>query len=84
MIPDPDTTLLPALDHRNMVMSGGVYMTYHGCVTDQCKNTPDRPSNMTSVTIELPFLNRAPAMAGSKANASDREAREDDSGVGSS
>lgn len=35
---------------------------------------------MISVTMAPPFLNRAPEMAGSSANASESEAKEDDSG----
>ncbi len=54
--------------------------TYHGCVTDQWRKTPARPSSMMSVTIAPPFLKSAPEMAGSSANANDSEAKEDDSG----
>jgi hypothetical protein len=53
-------------------------------VTDQWRNTPARPSNIRSVAIALPFLNTAPAIAGSSAKANDAEAREDDSVDGSS
>lgn len=83
VIPNPFTMLAPEMDIYNVCVSA-YYITNHGCVTDQCRNTPDRPSNMISVITECPFLNKAPAIAGSNANANDNEASDDDSGVGSS
>lgn len=54
-------------------------VTHHGCVTDQFRNTAAKPRSMTSVTTALPFLNTAPAKAGSNAKARDSDAREEES-----
>lgn len=56
--------------------------THHGCVTDQCRKTPDRPRSIMSVTTTWPSLNRTPAMAGRRAKARDREANDEVSGMG--
>ena len=42
--------------------------TYQGCVTDECRNTAARLNSITSVRTALPFSNRMPPTAGSKAN----------------
>lgn len=67
-------------DVSNCIKAYKSSKSYHGCVTDQCKKTPAKPSNMMSVTTAPPFLNSAPEMAGSSANARESEAKEDDSG----
>lgn len=59
------------------------HITYHGCVTDQCRKTPAKPRSIISVTTALPFLNSTPARAGSRANANDSDASEDESLVAS-
>lgn len=44
-------------------------LAYHGSLTDQFRNTAAKPSIMTSVTIELPFLKNIPPIAGRSAKA---------------
>ncbi len=62
-----------------MIAQEVLKILYHGSLTDQLRKIAARPSSITSVMIELPFVNNIPPIAGKSANAKGAECHGDES-----